>query len=328
VESLLDTSLATLIAVVTVPIAAWVAGALFYDVGRAGPAAGVLILIWAVGIVTLFVIWQPAWKPFLLLVVVFALFLVWWFGQRPSHARDWQPNFAILPQVSIEGGIVTMQNVRETDYRSLEDYTPIYATRVYDQSHLAGLDVLICYWGSSWMCHPIFVFDFGCDGRVCISIEVRYRVGQTYNLLRSLYRQQELCYIVCDERDAILRRTKYAEGEDVFLYRVMADEIEIQKFFLEYVERINDLLDRPRWYHGLTANCTTTIYMQRRHEMAWDWRLLLNGRLDQMLYEHGRLDQSRPLADLRQESLLNEIANRAPREGFGDFIRRELPGYR
>jgi hypothetical protein len=63
------------------------------------------------------------------------------------------------------------------------------------------------------MSHPMFVFDFGPDGRVCISIEVRYRIGQDYNMMRSLYRQQELVYIVCDERDAILRRTKYSADE-------------------------------------------------------------------------------------------------------------------
>jgi hypothetical protein len=46
------------------------------------------------------------------------------------------------------------------------------------------------------MSHPVLVFDFGADGRVCVSIDVRYRKGQTYSILRSFYRQQELIVLV------------------------------------------------------------------------------------------------------------------------------------
>ena len=106
----------------------------------------------------------------------------------------------------------------------------------------------------------MFVFDFGPDGRVCISIEVRYRIGQDYNLMRSLYRQQELVYIVCDERDAILRRTKYSAGHDVYLYRMVADEDEIRQFFAEYSERIN--FDR---LSSLVSRLDRQLYDQYLH---------------------------------------------------------------
>ena len=36
------------------------------------------------------------------------------------------------------------------------------------------------------MSHPALVFDFGPDGRVCMSIEVRFRKGQGFSVLRSL----------------------------------------------------------------------------------------------------------------------------------------------
>ena len=61
--------------------------------------------------------------------------------------------------------------------------------------------------------------------------------------------------------------------------------------------------------------------------MAWDWRLLCNGNLDRVLYERKRLDQSQPLETLKEESWVNEIANCAPRESFGDYIRSQLIGY-
>jgi hypothetical protein len=87
------------------------------------------------------------------------------------------------------------------------------------------------------------------------------------------------------------------------------------------------VLESPRWYHGVTANCTTSIYLQRKGNMAWDWRLLFNGGLDRMLYGRKRLDQSQPFETLKQQSLVNEIANLASRENFGDYLRFQLPGY-
>jgi hypothetical protein len=55
-----------------------------------------------------------------------------------------------------------------------------------------------------------------------------------------------------------------------------------------------------------------------------DWRVLANGRLDRALYESGRLDRTVSFPELRRIGYLNEIANRAPEDGFGDYIRHEL----
>ena len=174
------------------------------------------------------------------------------------------------------------------------------------------------------MSHPVLVFDFGPDGRVCISIEVRYRKGQEYSILRSLYRQQELIFLVADERDAILRRTKYGRSQEAHLYRLNASAEELRAAFLDYVDAINSLYETPRWYHGLCANCTTSFYRLPNSRCRCDWRVLANGRLDQALYEAGRLDRTLPFPELRRAAYLNDVANSAPEDGFGDHIRREL----
>ena len=128
--------------------------------------------------------------------------------------------------------------------------------------HLANLqaaDIIFFNWGSAWMSHPVLVFDFGPDGRICISIEVRYRKGQDYSILRSLYRQQELIFLVADERDAILRRTKYGRPRTARLYHFAAGQgsaVRVPRL----LGAINGLYETPRWYHGLCANCTTSFY--------------------------------------------------------------------
>ena len=318
--------LAILVYVVSIPVAAWIAGAIFYDAGNASVIGAILAALWIGLAVSAFVLWHPAWQPFGALVLFFTLFLNWWGSQKPSQHRNWDPHFAQLPRLDIHGDAIEIENVRDVDFQSVQEGTPRFERRSFRFSQLCGIDVLILSWDSPWMCHPMFVFDFGPDGRICISIEVRYRVGQKYSLLRSLYRQQELMYVVCDERDAILRRIA-KDGHDLFLYRVYADLLTVRQFFLEYAHRLNELAKQPRWYHGLTTNCTTSIYAQGRGRMQWDWRMLFNGTLDRLMYERGLLDQRLPFDRLKEESWVNKIANDAPSTGFGDYLRQELTGY-
>lgn len=317
-----------LIYLVALLSACWVAGALYYDLGHSSRTGLILAAAWMGLAICVLALWRPTWQPLLLLATAIGVFLIWWFSQRPSSNRPWDQDFAQVPQVWLAGDLVTIEGLRNTDYGNNGARTTRFETREYLLSELRGVDALILFWGSPWMCHPMFVFDFGPGGRVCISIEVRYRVGQKFSLFRSLYRQQELTYVVCDERDAILRRTKYLKGHELYLYRFDLDAILMRQFFLEYAMSINALAAQPRWYHGLTTNCTTSIYLQGRGHMKWDWRMYLNGSLDQMLYERGFLDQSLPFAQLKRESLVNDVANAAPADEFGDSIRRELSGYR
>ena len=313
---------------ITTLIVLWTAGALYCDVGGGRWFATPLALFWLALALATFVLWHPAWQPFVVLLVTFALFLTWWFSQKPSQDRQWNPNFAVLPRFELDGDTVTAHDVRNTEYRTVEDFTPKYEKRVYNLSNLRGVDGVITYWGSPWLCHPMLVFDFSAEGRLCISIEVRYRVGQGFGFWRSLYRQQEIIYVVSDERDAILKRSKYGKNNDVYLYRLQAGPEEIRKVFLEYAASTNKLLTEPRWYHGLTSNCTTSIYRQRTRAVEWDWRWLFNGRLDEMMYDNGRLGKSLPFEQLKTESRVNDRANRAPIDGFGDFIRQGQPTYR
>jgi hypothetical protein len=187
-----------------------------------------------------------------------------------------------------------------------------------------AVDMILFNWGSAVMSHPVLVFDFGPDGRVCISIEARYQRGQVYSIVRSLYHYYELIFLVSDERDAILRRTKYGPSQSAHLYRLETTPDELRATFLDYVDTINELGQKPRWYHGLCMNCTTTFYRLPSRRGRWDWRVLANAWLDQALYAAGRLDRSLPFPELRRIAYLNEIANRAPAAGFGDYVRREL----
>lgn len=269
---------------------------------------------------------RPRWRGKLVIAFGIGAVLVWWLNISPRQFRDWKTEVALLPYAEIDGDIVTIRNVRNFDYRSDADFTPSYEVRRFDLKNLRGIDMFVTYWGSPYMAHPIMSFDFGKDGRVCFSIETRPEKGEAYSALGGLYRQFELTYVVADERDVIRLRTNYRKGEDVYLYRLKARFL--KESFLEYVRTVNELHETPRWYNAITNNCTTAIRHQRaaNERAPWDWRMLVNGLGDQLLYERSGIDNSMPFSELKRLSHINERANAADKDpDFSTRIRVGLP---
>ena len=101
------------------------------------------------------------------------------------------------------------------------------------------------------------------------------------------------------------------------------------RLFLIYLERINELADRPEWYHLLSNSCTVNIVRYANaagREGRFDIRHLLNGLIDRYLYRAGRVDTTLPFDELRRRSLVNEAANAADdAPDFSDRIRATLP---
>ena len=59
-------------------------------------------------------------------------------------------------------------------------------------------------------------------------------------------------------------------------------------------------------------NFGLTIFRSDEFELPpWDWRILINGYADQMLYERGDLVGQLPFADLKKQALINEKAKAA-----------------
>jgi hypothetical protein len=315
--------LATLIAVVA---SIWATGAIYFDlhapsVIRHGAAA-----VWLLGFVIAW-FWLPhrCWSR-LIVGVVFLCILGWWLSIPPRQDRDWKPDVAVLPNAVIEGDQVTINDVRNFDWRSLTDFTTRYDTRSYNLSRLQGADLFIIYWGSPLIAHSIASFDFGEQGRICFSIETRPERGKAYSAVGGLYRQFELIYVAADERDAIRVRTNVHKDEEVYLYHLNLPLEEIRTRFLEYLRRMNQLHDRPEWYNAITSNCTTNIRTQ--HVVAkpapWDWRILVDGKGDELLYERGVLNRNLPFAELKRRAHINaraKDADNAP--GFSERIRLE-----
>jgi hypothetical protein len=247
-----------------------------------------------------------------------------------SNDRDWQPDVSRTAWAGVRGSHVTIHNVRNFDYRSTSDYDVRYEDRDYDVDHLRSLDFYVNYWSSPAICHTMLSFGFD-DGRyLCLSVETRKEKGEEYSALKGFFRQYELIYILGDERDLVRLRTNF-RGEQVYLYRLRTGPAEVRSVFLDTMDRINQLRDRPEWYNALTHNCTSNLrdrtapYAKKR---PWSWKFVLNGYIDGLAYDRGALDQSLPFEELKRRSLINEKARAAGAdERFSARIREGLPGF-
>lgn len=310
----------------------WSAGALYFDLVSNWPAGLAPAIFFAAVIVTLFLIRGSGWRKGSGVAVLCAGVLAWWLTIEPSNQRNWQPNVSRTAWAEIDGDRVTLHNIRDVVYRSELDYTPEWRTRTFNLSDLQGVDMVLTYWGSPWIAHPFLSFRFGHADPVAFSIETRMEEGEAYSTFGGFYRQFELIYVVAEERDVIRLRTDYRKGEDAYLFRIAIQPQRARAIFMDYLETINRMHRQPVFYNALTSNCTTGI---RMHAVAttdrprpWNWRILLPGKVDELMYMQNGFQTSLPLTEYKKKSHINPVATGLGRvDGYSTILRQRVPSY-
>jgi hypothetical protein len=308
---------------------AWGALVLWFDGPSARWLAVILSVGFAAGSLILLAVLRPFSRGVLIVLAAFLVLVTWWSLIPPRNDRDWYPDVARLSHATIEGSRLTIENVRNFDYRTETNYTPRWETRAYDLDRLRGVDLFLSFWGPTLVAHTITSWEFDNGQHLAISIETRKEKGESYSAVRGFFRQYEVFYVVADERDLVRLRTNY-RGERVYLYRIRMRPEQARALLLDFMKDVNRLAEKPLWYNALTYNCTTAIRYHAKHVAEGrplDWRVLANGRLDELGYEQGRIDTSVPFPELKKRSDITEkakAANDAP--DFSARIRAGLPG--
>ncbi|MGC2401111.1 MAG: DUF4105 domain-containing protein [Acidobacteriaceae bacterium] len=263
-------------------------------------------------------------------LLCFACVLGWWLTLKPSNEGDWNPDFARPAWSEINGDLITIHNVRHCDYITELDFTCQWGTRTVDLNDIDGLDLFMNYWGSPLIAHTILSFHVRQQEPVVFSIETRRLKGQSYSALLGFFRRFTLFSVVSDERDVVRLRTNFRHGEDLYLYRTTATPEFARSLFLNYIGMANQLHDHPQWYNAITHNCTTEIYtLKSMSAQPFDWRILLNGKGDEMAYERGLIvTGGLPFKELKQRAWINPAAQAADRNSdFSMLIRKGRPGF-
>lgn len=319
-----------LLAIVIAGTTLWSAGLLYYapllpESWRAAAAGSFVLLT-----VLAFLLLPRRGRTAVGALAMFALLVVAFLRIPASNSRDWQPEVAVTPYATFNGDLVTIHGVRNFDYRTESDFTPRWEERTYDLGKLDSADIIAVYWAGKAIAHVMVSFGFQGKDFLAVSIETRKERGETYSTLAGFFRQYELVYIVADERDVIRVRTTYRQPqEQVYIYRTRGPVRNIRRVFLDYVQTMNDMHNRARYYNTLTTNCTTSILMHTRmnpESPPLSWKILLSGYVPDYLYDLGRIDTTQPFAELEKLSLVNVRAHAADKDpAFSQRIREGLP---
>jgi Domain of unknown function (DUF4105) len=309
--------------------AAWGALALWYQAPGGQLKIGIVGLWAAFCVGVLVALWQGRAGPaFLFFAIAFGILGVWWQHIVPTNDRQWADDVAKITSGTIEGNRVTLRNVRNFDWRSNDDYTQRWETRVYDLDRLNSVDMIMSYWDGWAIAHMLISFGFDDGQHVAFSVEVRRQKNQTYSEIGGFFKRDGLSIIAADERDVIRVRTNIRR-EDDYLYRIRMPLSAMRSLFLGYIEQADALLETPRFYNTITVNCTTLVYHMMKRivgYLPWSYRLLFTGYLPAYVYRVGGLDQRFSLEELRTLGRITDRARQSDRaDTFSQDIRQSIP---
>lgn len=309
---------------------AWGATAIYFGDSHTDNIQTSLAICFGIfGVISTLLFFSPTWRYRLITwhSSLFLVILFWWLNIEPSNDRLWQTDVQKTSYATFQDNLVTVHNIRNFDYNSEFDYKPAYYTKTFDLSKLEGVDLFAVYWMGPAIAHTMLSFNFGPGNHLAVSIEARKEQNEGYSTIKGFFRQFELIYIVADERDIIRLRTNYRKNpvEEVYLYPLKGSQEGAKRLFLEYFKDINQLNQKPAFYNTLIENCTTTIWMHASvnpDRIPFSWKILLSGYVPEYLYEHGRIHQELPFAELQELAHINNLAHQADQsQNFSERIR-------
>ncbi len=251
----------------------------------------------------------------------------------PTGNHEWKPSFARQPYVSFNRpapGWVTIHDVRDFTYRSVDDFDIAYRDMSFDLDTLESVDFLIVHWGSNTIAHTMLSFGFA-DGRhLVISIETRVPADGAQGALPGIYKCLNLIMIWGTERDLIGLRTNYRH-EQVYLYPTTTMPWEARTLLTDLLQRTDRLARQPRFYNTLTANCTNTLAPSMRRVWTLDSArsVVFNGHVDEIALNAGwlqPLDPEPDFADYKKHHYANPRVEDMTELPEAEFSRRLRSG--
>ncbi|MEP1199415.1 DUF4105 domain-containing protein [Tateyamaria sp.] len=332
IRRILRSLFVTLIALAVAGFTAWGAAALSF---RAPGSDLVQMLLSAsfagLGAVTLY-FWlrHRRVKRLLPLVIASVALLVWWSTLQPPSDGNWSPDVARQVTGKIDGDILTLNGVRNFEWRDDGSFVENWETRTYNLSELKSTDLFLSYWAGPEMAHFILSFGFADGQYLAWSIEVRRQVDGGFSPVADAFKENPIVIMAATETDIVGLRTNIRK-EDVQLFRLNSDPDAARELLEEYVLDSNALAAAPHWYNSITTNCTTVVLKMMRaigNAPPFDWRIIVNGYLPEYGYELGSLNTEYSIEELRE---LGSISSKGQafgiRPGYSEAIRQGVPAH-
>ena len=240
---------------------------------------------------------------------------------EPTNEGPWSPDQAVLPWAEFHDNLVTVHNIRNSCYRTVDNYTVRLYTKTYDLSKLTSVDFIVVPFNDNpSIAHVMLSFGFEDKDYLVSSVEIRKRAGQTYRALTGFFNQYTLMYVLADERDVIWKET-IGFQQEAFLYRTTATPKLAQEMFVDVMRRVNKLFREPEFYNTITNNCTTNVRNHVNHllpdRIPYDYRVLLPGHSDELAYDLGLIKAKGSFEETRAAAKIN----------YNAYLYRDAPDF-
>ncbi len=245
----------------------------------------------------------------------------------PNHVA-WQAPWGKAPQFELSGDTLTIRNLRDFRYRSVDDYDVQYRTETYDLRELESVDLGECHWdGNEAICHTMLSFGFA-DGRhIVVSAETRLPEGVAQNALGGIYKCYGLIYVFGTENDIFGLRTDHRH-EDLVLYPFKVDNAKARTLLMSYIALAEEAEAQQLPYNTVTDNCSSGLVRTFRAlapQMPARYNLLPlhNSSISKLIFEHGGMQarEGETHAGLTERCYLGyDLAKDSP-DGYSAAIR-------
>jgi hypothetical protein len=256
------------------------------------------------------------------------------FGHRPLKDRvisnpngNWTPEQAVVPRAEIQGTQYKLHNIRDCQYLTEKDFVLSHHDRLIDLSQIQSVDfIVVPFKPNSPIAHTMVSFGLDDGSYLCVSVETRRQIGDSYQALASLTRGYDLMYVLGEERDLIGVRTNQFDVE-VYIYPTTVAPETAQEFFVDVIERMNELQEDPEYYHLLANNCTTNLKdhvnnISPNRINKNSWAIWFTGFSARYAHRIGLIENRIPYEELKRICYINDLAkDHLDHPQFSQYIR-------
>ena len=267
----------------------------------------------------------------LLYILAFLFSLFWYFSLDARQDREWNPEVARILSYEQQGDQVTLHNVRNFVWLPNGKYIERWESRSINLNQITGVNVITSYWMGPHIAHTLVSFDFADQKPLTFSIEIRKEKNEDFSAIGGFFRKFELSLVAADERDIIYTRSN-TRGEQVYFFPVNMPQAQAKALFKEYLNKVDDLAQQPKWYNTLTSNCTTLVFDMvqavSQKPLPTDYRLLASGYLPNYMYDLQALNQDWDLSTWYARAHVNPRVKeftQVSSEQYSALLRQGLP---
>jgi hypothetical protein len=189
-----------------------------------------------------------------ILALLLLISIGWFTLRKPTNDRNWSLDQQILPFADFSGNLVSVHNIRNFTYKTTEEYTPGYYNKTFDLNKIKKVYYVVEPFSAiAGPAHTFLTFEFEDDNYLSISIEIRKRQGESFIELLSAINYYELMYVVADENDVVKLRSNYRH-DLVFMYPMRGEKEDLQKLFVDMLQRANKLKEEPVFFQWHFSN--------------------------------------------------------------------------